>query len=156
MTQEKIDNFRGEYAFLSNFYEIPVTYEGITYQNNEAAFQAMKCTRNSDRKAFASLSPTEAKKLGRKILLRSDWEDCKVFYMRELVHCKFTQNPKLIEKLLETGEAYLEEGNTWGDRIWGTVEGQGANLLGRILMEEREALRILEKEKEAEKEYSEE
>ena len=35
-------------------------------------------------------------------------------------------------------DLYLEEGNTWGDRIWGTVHGQGANLLGRILMETRD------------------
>ena len=35
-------------------------------------------------------------------------------------------------------ELYLEEGNTGGDRIWGTVHGQGANLLGRILMETRD------------------
>ena len=39
----RINAFRNEYYFLSNFYEIPVTYQGITYQNNEAAFQAQKC-----------------------------------------------------------------------------------------------------------------
>lgn len=27
----KIDEFRGKYYFLSNFYNSPVTYEGITY-----------------------------------------------------------------------------------------------------------------------------
>ena len=36
----KIDNFKGPYAFLSNFYNAPVTYDGIAYSNNEAAFQA--------------------------------------------------------------------------------------------------------------------
>ena len=39
----KIDHFRGEYAFLSNFWEVPVTYQGLTYGSNEAAFQAQKC-----------------------------------------------------------------------------------------------------------------
>ena len=39
----KIDHFRGEYAFLSNFWEVPVTYKGLTYGSNEAAFQAQKC-----------------------------------------------------------------------------------------------------------------
>ena len=39
----KIDHFRGEYAFLSNFWEVPVTYMGLTYGSNEAAFQAQKC-----------------------------------------------------------------------------------------------------------------
>lgn len=36
----KIDDFRGAFAFLSNFYNAPVTYNGICYANNEAAFQA--------------------------------------------------------------------------------------------------------------------
>ena len=40
-------------------------------------------------------------------------------------------------KVLATGDAYLEEGNTWGDRIWGTVNGSGANRLGFILMQIR-------------------
>ena len=37
-----IDSFKGDYCFLSNFYEAKVTYEGITYLNNEAAFQSIK------------------------------------------------------------------------------------------------------------------
>ena len=32
----KIDHFRGEYAFLSNFWEVPVTYKGLTYGSNAA------------------------------------------------------------------------------------------------------------------------
>lgn len=50
---------------------------------------------------------------------------------------KFTQNPNFADKLLATGDAHLEEGNTWGDRIWGTVNGSGANRLGIILMQIR-------------------
>jgi hypothetical protein len=57
--------------------------------------------------------------------------------MGEIVRAKFEQNPNLAEKLLSTQDAYLEEGNTWGDRTWGTVNGAGANHLGRILMEIR-------------------
>ena len=33
--------------------------------------------------------------------------------MYEIVQAKFTQNPDLKEKLLATGDEYLEEGNTW-------------------------------------------
>ena len=57
--------------------------------------------------------------------------------MEEIVRAKFTQNIELADKLLATGDAYLEEGNTWGDRIWGTVNGSGANRLGFILMQVR-------------------
>lgn len=45
-----ISSFRGTHFFLSNFYEAPVTYNGLTYQNNEAAFQAQKCINPNDRK----------------------------------------------------------------------------------------------------------
>ena len=38
-----IDEFRGEYGFLSNFHQHPFEYKGLTYPNSEAAFQAQKC-----------------------------------------------------------------------------------------------------------------
>ncbi len=151
---QKIMCFRGEYFFLSNFYEVPVTFDGITYQNNEAAFQAQKVAPRAGekpfvdrRRDFAMLNPSEAKKLGRKVTLRPDWEDVKIELMKGIVLAKFEQNPDLAEKLLETGDAYLEEGNTWGDRIWGTVGGKGANNLGKILMEVRDTLREKDKER---------
>lgn len=137
---ETINSFRGEYNFLSNFFEASVEYDGITYQNNEAAFQAQKCADKADRQKFANLNPTEARRLGRKIPLRKDWEQVKIKLMREIVQAKFEQNPDLAQKLLATKDAYLEEGNTWGDRTWGTVNGIGANNLGRILMEVRTEL----------------
>lgn len=143
----KINNFRNEYFFLSNFYDVPVTYDGITYQNNEAAFQAQKCLKYEDKIQFSNLNPSEAKHLGRKVSLRPDWEEVKRKFMKEIVFAKFTQHGFLKEKLLNTNDFYLEEGNTWGDKIWGTVNGQGQNLLGQILMEVREEL----KEKEIER-----
>lgn len=142
---EIINSFRNENYFLSNFYEAPVTYEGLTYQNNEAAFQAQKCIEPKEREAFTKLNPSEAKKAGRSVNLRKDWEQVKVSVMADIVKAKFEQNIDLAKKLLDTGDAYLEEGNDWGDRIWGTVNGIGANHLGKILMDVREYMRTLEK-----------
>ncbi len=136
-----INSFTGEYFFLSNFYNAPVTYGGISYYNNEAAFQAQKCTDKADMQQFAQLDPSQAKRLGRSITLRKDWEQVKISLMTEIVRAKFTQNPELAEKLAATGGAHLEEGNNWGDRIWGTVNGVGANNLGKILMQIRDELR---------------
>lgn len=137
----KIDSFRGENYYLSNFYERPVTYDGITYKNNEATFQAQKCISYEDRKRFSDLNASEAKRLGRKVSLRPDWESIKVDVMTNIVHAKFEQNKDLAEKLCNTDTAFLEEGNTWGDRIWGTVNENGKNLLGHILMSERDYLK---------------
>ena len=114
--KQSIQKFRGEYFFLSNFYECPVTYKQLTYANNEAAFQAQKCLSDVEKKQFTELNPSEAKKLGRRVNLRKDWEAVKVKIMEELVRAKFTQNPDLADKLLATGDAHLES-KTMGRNI---------------------------------------
>ena len=138
---DRIDSFQGDFFFLSNFYEAPVRYDGIVYQNNEAAFQAQKCANPADRQRFAGLNPSEARNLGRAISLRKDWEQVKMSVMSEIVRAKFEQNPDLAEKLLSTHDAYLEEGNTWGDKYWGVCDGEGNNTLGKLLMEFRDELK---------------
>lgn len=135
-----IDSFMGKYRFLSNFWEAPVVFEGQMYDNNEAAFQAAKVIDKEQRKQFAHLNPSEAKRLGRRVKLRSDWEEVKNDVMYAIVKDKFTRNLELREKLVATGDEPLEEGNTWGDRIWGTVNGVGENRLGKILMDVRKHL----------------
>lgn len=136
-----IKEFRGLYHFLSNFHEASVYWDGITYRNNEAAFQSAKLVDKNERLQFTDMSPNEAKKLGRVVALRKDWEDVKLNIMYEIVKAKFTQNEGLTIRLLETGDALLEEGNHWGDRYWGTVNGIGENHLGKILMRVRAELR---------------
>ena len=140
-----INSFTNEYYFLSNYSDSEFVYDGIQYQNAESAFQSQKCANKEDRKQFSKLNSTEARKLGRKVSLRKDWESVKVNEMRKIVKEKFLQNPDLQKKLIETNSEYLEEGNPWGDRLWGTVDGCGANLLGQILMELRDEL-VLEKQ----------
>ena len=136
-----INSFRGEYYFLSNFYNAPIIYKGISYQNSEAAFQAQKCLNDNEKLMFSTLSPYDAKRLGRKVALRSDWESIKFSVMQKIVDAKFDQNPDIANKLIMTNDEYLEEGNNWGDKIWGTVNGVGANNLGKILMQTRERLK---------------
>lgn len=130
-----ISEFRGEYYFLSNFYSAPVTYNGMCFENNEAAFQAAKCPERMTE--FCRLNPSEAKRLGRRVKLRGDWEAVKDTVMYEICKAKFSQNPDLADKLVATKDAELIEGNTWGDRIWGVCDGVGENRLGKILMRVR-------------------
>lgn len=135
-----IDRFSHKYSFLSNFYMIYVHYEGLTYANSEAAFQAAKLLNNEDRKRFTSMNPKEAKREGKRVPLREDWEEIKDNVMYEVCKSKF-QNPDLAKKLLDTGDEELVEGNTWNDTYWGVCNGEGQNKLGKILMRIREELR---------------
>lgn len=136
---KRITRFDGKYRFLSNFSDHPVTYAGLTFKNSEAAFHAMKCPARAAE--FTELSPSQAKRLGRKVKLRLDWETVKDAFMYDIVKAKFSQNDELCARLLSTGDAYLEEGNTWGDKYWGTMDGDGKNMLGQILMQVRDELR---------------
>lgn len=138
-----IDSFRDQYRFLSNFFAASIEWEGLTYRNAEAAFQAAKVLTAEERMPFTSLNPVVAKRMGRKVPLRADWEAVKTGVMEEIVRAKFTQNPELAAKLLATGDAALIEGNAWGDRCWGVDlrTGEGENRLGRILMKVRSELK---------------
>ena len=143
-TISTIDSFRGKYYFLSNFFPAEVTYNGLTYQNNEAAFQAQKTYSKEERIEFTTLEPRDAKRRGRRVRLRKDWEQVKDRIMEEIVRAKFSQNEELKEQLLATGDAQLVEGNRWNDRYWGVDirSGVGQNHLGKILMKVRSELRL--------------
>ena len=137
----KIDTFRGENYFLSNFYNANVTYKGETYPNNECAFQAQKTKDTSIKRIFTKLTPQEAKKLGRNIRLRRDWNYIKDDIMYEICYAKFEQNKILQKKLFDTGSKQLIEGNSWHDTYWGMCNNHGENRLGKILMKVRRELK---------------
>lgn len=142
-----ISEFRGKYYFLSNFYSSPVYYRGMTFQNAEAAFHSQKDLARAAE--FTRLNPSEAKRLGRRVRLRCDWEDVKDGIMFEVVMAKFGGSQTLTDALLATGNKKLVEGNTWGDRYWGVCDGRGLNKLGDILERVRENLRMLRAESKA-------
>lgn len=140
---ENIKGFFGPYRFLSNFEPCLVEFEGLTYPSTEAAYQAAKCKDLLYRKSFLHLTAAQAKKEGRNVRLREDWEYVKLKIMREVLISKFAKNTYLMEKLLATGDKYLEETNWWGDRFWGVAHGEGENHLGRILMQIRTEFKSL-------------
>ena len=140
--ENNIDFFRGRYYFLSNFYDAPTAYEGVIYPTSEHAYQAAKTFDLEARKLFLNgISAGQAKKLGRNIPMRPDWNTVRVNIMFYIVLDKFIRNKDLRQELIETGDALLIEGNTWGDVFWGRVNGQGENHLGRILMAVRALFR---------------
>ena len=136
-----IDSFDGEYEFLSNFYEKPIHYNRRGWMTAEHAFQGAKCCTESDENRIqGAKTPGQAKRLGRKVLLRHDWEAVKLQIMFDILWIKF-QDPDLREKLLSTGNQPIVEGNNWGDKFWGKVDGVGKNHLGIILMKVRQEIR---------------
>ena len=137
-----INNFESpENRFLSNFYNSPLEYKGIKYPTIEHAFQAQKTTNKTEQLQIANQeTPGQAKRLGRKVKMISNWEEIKEQVMYDLVKIKFS-NPSLKQKLLNTGEEELIEGNTWNDVFWGVCNGVGKNRLGNILMKVRSELK---------------
>ena len=146
-----IDSFSGDYDFLSNFYNFTINYEGVTYQNTEAAFQASKIYLPDREKtmelrsAYSNVTPSVAKKMGRKGMLRDDWEEVKDSIMLNILRIKF-KNSELRKKLLATGDAVLVEGNTWHDCYWGDcscprcAHKSSKNMLGKLLMQVRKEI----------------
>jgi ribA/ribD-fused uncharacterized protein len=143
-SKDQIKGFFGPYRFLSNFFIAPVFFEAMVYRTSENAYQAAKTQDTTLRFLFQNCEPWEAKDKGGKNGLlaerkafRKDWEDVKTEIMCVIVFDKFARNRDLRDKLLETGLRHLEEANSWGDKVWGTVDGEGENRLGRILMNVR-------------------
>lgn len=145
-----ITSFRGEYAFLSNYFAAPFVWRNIEFQSGEQAFAYAKtlfCANPVEKDGYqrdilSANSPGDAKKLGRICRIDiAEWDRHKVSYMRDIVHAKFLTGTGLIGPLINTGAAMLIEGNDWGDKFWGRVKENGKwdghNVLGVILMEER-------------------
>ena len=141
-----INSFAGSFSFLSNFHPCNVEFNGLWFPTVEHAFQAAKSNEVNIQFQF-TLIPAEqagrAKRAGRRLVLRPDWEDVKVPIMKLLLTRKFKTDSVLRNQLVSTGEAQLIEGNHWHDNTWGNcmcekcVHIQGRNLLGKLLMEVR-------------------
>lgn len=141
-----IQNFSGNYRFLSNFWRCKVYYDNHWFPSVECAYQYAKCFTDSDKLLLLKVTDSfESKKLGNYVALRSDWDSIRLWVMENLVSQKFSNFP-LDMLLLSTGEEELVEGNTWHDNFWGNCvcpaceNITGFNNLGKILTKTREGL----------------
>jgi N-glycosidase YbiA len=136
-----IGPFRDKYRFLSNFQRCPLVYDGIFYPSAEHAYVASKTLDLKERFDISLIETAgQAKRYGKNIPIRKDWDKIKIDIMREIVRIKF-HNTELKEMLLATGDEELIEINEWHDTTWGVCDGVGENWLGKILMEIRAELK---------------
>jgi N-glycosidase YbiA len=136
----RIISFTGPNFFLSNFYPCEVAFEGRVYKSSEHAYMAAKTTDENIRAYIAAQStPSAAKKVGRSIQLRENWNSIRIHYMQTILESKFGDY-ELRDKLNATKGYELIEGNTWGDVFWGVCNGKGQNNLGKLLMQIRDGI----------------
>lgn len=145
----------GTHTVLSNFYQSTFTaphfsldrLTPVEWKSVEHYYQAAKasCLYDANWVARAS-TPKEAKKLGREIPLRSDWESIKISVMRNALALKFAPDTQEAAYLRSTEDFVLVEGNDWGDIFWGVAGGFGQNWLGYLLMAQRGYLIALYRE----------
>lgn len=141
---DPILSFWGKHRFLSNFSPAEFVWNKIVWKHSEGAYQSAKSLDRQVRIAMSGIvSPAAAKHTGKRVDIRPDWNEVRDEIMYDIVLEKFRQNPDLKAKLIATGDAHLEEGNTWNDRYWGVCpvgSGNGQNQLGKTLMKVRQQL----------------
>lgn len=126
---------------LSNFAATPISIADKVYPTVEHFFQAMKTTEPVLAEEIRTArTPGLAKRLGRRVPLREDWEDIKVAVMRTGLAAKFRQHPQLRELLMATASRPIHETSPH-DRVWGWMDGEGEDLLGRTMVEVRGILK---------------
>jgi ribA/ribD-fused uncharacterized protein len=161
-TTNKIDRFQG--TFLSNFHLVGISWRGSKYRSVEQAYQFSKFDPKTLRKLDGTIvrkmeaviwkridnviaifqgdcSPKDAKRVANILrdsgLVKDGWDGLRVPVMIELLVAKFTHR-EIKPLLVETGDAYLVEGNDWGDTFWGACDEngrlRGRNVLGLIIM----------------------
>lgn len=152
-----------EWGALSNFSPHPISMpEGggrsREWRSVEHYYQAQKFAGVAGAEEvveaiWVAASPEEAARIGRRTqrqrpeFVRADWDSAKVAVMRSALWAKYSAHAGPREMLLATatggpdgGPLEVVEGSPH-DAFWGRGrEGAGANQLGRLLMEIREAL----------------
>lgn len=143
-----------KFGFLSNFYPAKFTHNTKNFNCSEQYFMKMKQEMfDPDNKVLANsimneTKPKQIKRFGRQVSNYNEnvWNTNRYVHMLNANYLKFTQNPELKQKLLDTENKILVEASPY-DKIWGigftkakALENKnlwGQNLLGKVLMELR-------------------
>jgi hypothetical protein len=138
-----IIEFKDDYKWLSNFEPVKIIYNELEFPSVEHAYQSAKgddeewikfCSNVNNKAGYV-------KQMSKTIKLDKNWSKDKIKIMKLLLKQKFNKEP-FKTKLLETGNEYIQEGNTWNDVFWGVDlnTNNGKNNLGKLIMDIRNEL----------------
>lgn len=149
-----------DYGCFSNWYQAEFFYHNRLYSSVEQFMMYHKVMmfgqRELAKQIMDSNNPAEIKKLGRTKFPEFNaevWDKTCYAIVKRGVRAKFAQNDELLEELLSTGNKTLAEASA-SDLKWGVgiaiddparymaSKWPGQNLLGKILMEVRDELRV--------------
>ena len=138
-----------ERVWFSNFYMFdgPMAYGSLVFYSVETFYQAMKTKDQALREAISKMTPSQAKRAGRKLDVRPDWKDIRLAVMEYALRHKFAKGTTWYRKLVGSTEELVET-NIWHDNYWGVCQccvltqspygvrmcKGGQNHLGKILM----------------------
>lgn len=154
---QEVDFYEREFYPLSNFSSFTLMWETspragfLRFDTSEAVYHWEKfkgnVPTNNQRCIQAEISLAASAHEAFKIAERNrqhrrpNWDDEKVDVMRKIIRAKAEQHEYVRRKLLETGDRPLIEGS-WRDDFWGIGPNRdGKNMLGKLWMELRTALR---------------
>lgn len=138
-----IEQFTGEYSWLSNFALVDITLNDIEYPSVEHAYQSAK-SNDKDWKLYCqnkNIKPGWVKTKSKNINVIPNWHNIKIDIMKECLNQKFRKEPyKTL--LTKTKLIHIQEGNYHNDKFYGVClkTGKGKNILGKMIMEIRSGL----------------
>ena len=138
-------------GWMGNMAPYPIKFDGKVWLTSEALFQSMRYDDDSVKEMIrVEKSPMGAKMKAKKYrdqMVVVPMSELDVENMRKCVKMKFDAHPQLKRQLMNTKDAFIYEdiGNRNGERhkFWGAKklsesEGDGNNMMGKILMDLRE------------------
>jgi hypothetical protein len=148
--------FFGRASPLSNFHPANFNINGVNYNCNEQYYQSQKASLANDKIAHDRImetdDPAEQKRLGSMVKINPEmWDKKSTKIMHSGLVAKFDQNHELADYLLNTSNKLIFEASprdkTWGiglslshPKVLDQSAHTGLNLLGKILMTQREQI----------------
>lgn len=134
-----VDQFIGNYDFLSMKYPSDIKIESVTFKNAIVAFYAMKATDKNAWPKFARLNPAKAREKYKKIPTTDQYlDEDREKHLYIVNKAKFDQNLLLKARLLDTKGMKLINTVPYSDYWIGIHRNQGDNMLGKVLMKIRD------------------